>query len=105
MEMRDRYRDHMPIYVVCATVFPSDSIISMRLPDSASIFTAEVWAITKALEQNKDSVASKYIIFADCRHTFLYPCFTVYESGSPFHWCVFFKFCKKRHYILLDTQP
>ena len=25
-------------------------VISMRLPDSASIFTAEVWAIIKALE-------------------------------------------------------
>ena len=36
--------------VACATVFPSDTVISMRLPDSASIFTAEVWAIIKALE-------------------------------------------------------
>ena len=37
----------------------------MRLPDSASVFTAEVWAIIKALEQIKDSVASKYIVFTD----------------------------------------
>ena len=39
--------------------------ISMRLPDSASIFTAEIWAIIKALEQIKYSVASKYIVFTD----------------------------------------
>ena len=35
----------------------------MRLPDSASIFTAEVWEIIKALEQIKDSIASKFIVF------------------------------------------
>ena len=53
--------------VACATVFPSDTVISMRLPDSASVFTAEVWAIIKALEQIKDSIASKYIAFTDSR--------------------------------------
>ena len=37
----------------------------MRLPDSASVFTAEVWAIIKALEQIKDYIASKYIVFTD----------------------------------------
>ena len=37
----------------------------MRLPDSASIFTAEVWAIIKALEQIKSSSASKYIVYTD----------------------------------------
>ena len=41
------------------------AVISMRLPDSASIFIAEVWAIINVLEQIKDSVASKYIIFTD----------------------------------------
>ena len=51
--------------MACATVFPSNTVISMRLPDSASVFTAEVWAITKALEQIKDSIASKYIVFID----------------------------------------
>ena len=44
MEIRDRYRDHIPVYtdgsrdgnpVACATVFPSNTVISMRLPDSA----------------------------------------------------------------------
>ena len=33
------------------------------MPDSASIFTVEVWVIIKALEQIKDSNASKYIVF------------------------------------------
>ena len=74
MEIRDRYRDHIPVYtdgsrdgnaVACATVFPSNTVISMRLPDPASIFTAEVWAIIKTIEQIKNSIASKYIIFTD----------------------------------------
>ena len=49
----------------CATVFPSNTVISMRLPDSASVFTAEVWEIIKALDQIKISSASKYIVFTD----------------------------------------
>ena len=74
MEIWDRYRDYIPVYtdgsrdgnaVACATVFPSNTVISMILPDSASVFTAEVWAINKALEQIKDSIASKYIVFTD----------------------------------------
>ena len=76
MEIRDRYRDYIPVYtdgsrdgnaMACATVFPSNTVISMRLPDSASVFTAEVWEIIKALEQIKDSIASKYIVFTDSR--------------------------------------
>ena len=68
MEIRDRYRDYIPVYtdgsrdgksVACVTVFASDTLISMRLPDSAFVFTAEVWAIIKALEQIKYSIASK----------------------------------------------
>ena len=64
MEIRDRYRDYILVYtdgsrdgnvVACATVFPSNTVISMRLPDSPSVFTAKVWAIIKALEQIKDS--------------------------------------------------
>ena len=31
------------------------------------IYTAEIWAIIKALEQNKDSLTFKYIIFTDIR--------------------------------------
>ena len=69
-----RNRDYIPFYtdgsrdgnvVACATVFPSNTVISMILPDSASVFTAEVWAIIKALEQIKDSIATKYIVFTD----------------------------------------
>ena len=84
MEIEDRYRDYIPVYidgsrdgncVACATVFPSDSTFSMRLPDSASIFTAEIWAIIKALEEIKNASASKFIIFRDslsCLQTLLY---------------------------------
>ena len=42
--------------MACATGFPPNTVISM---------TAEVWAIIKALEQIKDSNASKYIVFTD----------------------------------------
>ena len=59
--------------------FKSDTVISMSVPDSASIFTADVWAIIKALEQIKHSVVSKYIIFTSL--TFASPSFTVYEAG------------------------
>ena len=67
-----RDSDYIPVYtdgsrdgnaVACATVFPSNTVISMILPDSASVFTAEVWAIIKALEQIKDFISSKYIVF------------------------------------------
>ena len=69
MEIRDKYRYYISIYtdgsrdgnsVACATVFQSN--ISMKLPDSASIFTAEIWAIIKALEVMKHSVASDAFI-------------------------------------------
>ena len=84
MEIRDRYRDCIPVYtdgsrdgnfVACVTVLPSDTVISMQLPYSASIFTAKVWTVVKVLEQIKDSVASKYIIFTDilsCLQTLQY---------------------------------
>ena len=74
MEIRDRYRDYIPVYtdgsrdgnaVACATVFPSSTVISMRLPDSASVFTDELWTIIKALEKIKNYTASKYIVFTD----------------------------------------
>ena len=75
--------------VACATVFPSYIVISMRLPDTASIFTDEVWAIIKALEQIKDSLASKYIIFY--RLTLVSPRFTIYEAGKSLDTKVSFK--------------
>ena len=74
MEIRDRYRDYIPVYTdgsqdgnsaACTTVFPSNTVVSMRLSDSASIFTAEIWAIIKDIEEIKYSVASKYIVFTD----------------------------------------
>ena len=70
MEIRDRYHDYIPVYTdgsrdgnseACATVFPSDTTFSMRLPDLTSIFTAEIWAIIKALEVIKNASASKFI--------------------------------------------
>ena len=60
------------------------SLISMRLPDSASIFTAEIWVIIKALEEIKHSVASKYIVFY--RLNFMSPSFTIYEAGTSLNW-------------------
>ena len=63
LELRERYRDYISIYTdgsrdgsseACVTVFPPDTVISTRLPDSGYIFTAEIWAIIKALEQIKD---------------------------------------------------
>ena len=37
----------------CATVFPSGTVISMRLPDAASVFIDKVWTIVKSLEQGR----------------------------------------------------
>ena len=57
MEIRERYRAYIPVYidgsrdgnaVACATGFPSNNVIFMRLSDSASAFTADIWAIIKA---------------------------------------------------------
>ena len=92
MEIRDRYRDHIPVdtdgsrdgnSVACATVFPSDTVISMIFPDSASVFNAEVWAIVKTLEQIKYSIASKYIVFT---LTFVSPSFTPYDARISPDW-------------------
>ena len=52
-------------YVACATIFPSDTEFFMRLPNSVSIFTAEIWASIKALEEIKNASAFKFIIFTD----------------------------------------
>ena len=51
MEIPDGYHDYIPVfinvnYVACATAFPSNTIISMRLSDSASIYT-DVWVIIR----------------------------------------------------------
>ena len=60
--------------MACVTLFPSDTVISKRLMD----FAAEIWAIIKALEQIKDSLASKYINFTDS--LFMSPGFTIYKA-------------------------
>ena len=107
MEIRDRYRDYFPVYtdgsrdgnaVAYATVFPSNTVISMRLPDSASVFTAEVWAIIKALEQIKDSSASKYIVFTDslsCLQALHHMKLEHPHTGMVIRKCVFLNFAKK----------
>ena len=42
----------------------ASAVISMRLPHSASVFTAETWAISKALEEIKNNASSsKYFFF------------------------------------------
>ena len=47
MKIRNQYRDYIAVYigvsrdgnyVACATVFQSNTVMSTRLPDSASIF-------------------------------------------------------------------
>ena len=50
-------------YVACAAVFPSNTVTSMRLPDSASVFTVKTWAIIKALEEIKKASSSKNTVF------------------------------------------
>ena len=50
------------------------------LSGSTSIFTAEIWATINAVEQIKNSVASKYIILNSI--TFVSLDFTAYEAGT-----------------------
>ena len=69
-------------------VFPSGTVISMRLPDSASIFTAEDWAIIKALEQIKSLVAS-------CLQALQYMKLGHSLIGMVIRKCVFFNFTNK----------
>ena len=104
-EIRDRYRDHIPVYtdgsrdgnaVPCATVFPSNTVIL------ASVFTAEVWAIIKALEQIKDSNASKYIVFTDslsCLQILHHMKLEHPLIGMVIRKCVFLNIAKKRDIV------
>ena len=90
--------------VACDTVFPSNTVISMRLPDSASVFTAEVWAIIKALEQIKNSIASKYIVFTDslsCLQALHHMKLENPLIGMVIRKCVFLNIAKKD----MGTQP
>ena len=93
--------------MACATVFPSNTVISMRLPDSASIFTAEIWATIKALEEIKYSVASKYIVFTDSLS-----CLQALQSmklehsliGMVRRKCVVFNFAKKDNFCWVPSD-
>ena len=115
MQIRDRYRDYIPVYtdgsrdgnsVACATVFPSDSTFSMRLSDSASIFTAEIWALIKSLENIKNASASKFIIFTDslsCLQALLYMKLEHSLIGMAIRKCVFLNIANKN--IILCWVP
>ena len=70
----------------------------IKEPDSASIFTAEVWAIIKALEQIKDSTASKYTVFTDslsCLQALQHTKLEHPMIGMMIRKCVFFNFVKR----------
>ena len=107
LEIRDKYRDYIPVYtdgsqdgnsVACATVSPSDTELSMRLPDSASIFTAEIWAIITALEEIKNASESKFIIFTDslsCLQALLYMKLEHPLIGMAIRKCVFLNIANK----------
>ena len=115
LEIRDKYRDYIPVYtngsrdgnaVACATVLPPDTELSMILPDSASIFTAAIWAIITALEEIKNASVSRFIIFTDllsCLEAFLYM-----KLEHPVIWmairkCVFLNIANKN--IILCWVP
>ena len=78
----------------------------MRLPNSASVFTAEVWAIINALEQIKDSNASKYIAFTDslsCLQALHHMKLEHPLIGMVIRKCVFLNIAKK--YIVFCWVP
>ena len=55
----------------------------MRLPDSASIFTAEMWTIIKVLEEIKNASASKFIFFMGKRFSLFV------SSSSSYYYYIF----------------
>ena len=91
MEIRDRYRDYIPVYadgswdgdsVACATVFSSDIVIFMRLPDSACIFIAETRPIIKVLKQRFWYIQIHYFMGSLlCVHAR-----TVFKTGTSLDW-------------------
>ena len=74
-ELIEQFRDHTHIYtdgskdgVKTALAFVSPSFtFSKRLPDKASIFTAEMEALTSALRYIKVLDSSKFVIFCDSK--------------------------------------
>ena len=84
--------------MACATVFPSDTTFFMRLPNSASIFTAEIWAIFKALDEIDNASASQFLIFTDslsCLQALLYMKLVHPSIGMLIRTCVFLNIAKK----------
>ncbi|OOZ37989.1 hypothetical protein BOW52_09705 [Solemya elarraichensis gill symbiont] len=72
-EIRHTYRDHQPIYTdgskdqakVSAAMYAPPFIDTSRLPDNASIFSAELHALLLALRRIETHKSSKFIIFTD----------------------------------------
>ena len=108
MEIRD-----IPVYLnrlrdgnsmACAAVFPSDTVISMRLPDSPSILGNHYIATT-----NQKRIFNQMHYFYG--FTFVSPSFTIklYEAGTSLNWdgdtkvCLF-NICQQRHYFMLGSQ-
>ena len=84
--------------MACATVFRSDTEFSMRLPDSASNFTTEIWAFFKAMDEIKNASASKFIFFTDslsCLQALLYMKLVYPLIGMVIRKCVFLNIAKK----------
>ena len=82
----------------------SDTELSMRLPDSASIFTAEIWAIITALEEIKNASESKFIIFTDslsCFQALLYMKLEHPLIGMAIRKCVFLNIANKYIFCLV----
>ena len=75
--------------------FPSDAILSMKLPDSTVVFITEMWAIIKTLEDIKNSVATKYIVFTDSLQTLLYMKLEHPLTGMVIWKCVVLTFDKR----------
>ena len=95
LEIRDKYRAYISVY----TYVSRDGhyvACAMRLPDSASIFTAEIWAIITALEEIKNASESKFIIFTDslsCLQALLYMKLEHLLIGMAIRKCLF-KYCQ-----------
>ena len=83
--------------VACATVFPSDTELSMRLPDSASIFKSRNMGSHYSPGRNKKCICIQ--IYNFYRLTFMSPSFVIYEARTSLNWdgntkvCLF-KYCK-----------
>ena len=96
MDIRDKYRYHIPVYtdssrdgnsVACA----SFSIKHRNFHEIASNFTAEIWAIIKALEEKKIMLHPNTMFY---RLTFVFSSFTIYEAETSLDWDGDTKMCR-----------